>query len=70
MKPSEDEHSRTYRAQRVHDLLKTYAPDLVEVLDQHQLMVMVATRLGEAFCTKSGLNLESCGKLWVPFLAF
>ena len=29
-------------------------------------MVFVSTRLGEAFCSRSGLALEPCAKLWVP----
>lgn len=65
----DDEKTRTFRARRVHDLLKVYDPTLVEVLDHQGLMVFVATRLGEAFCTRSGLPLESCAQLWDVVLA-
>eukprot|EP00913_Durusdinium_trenchii_P004056 g3758.t1 len=69
MKAGDDEQTRTFRARRVHELLKAYDPDLVEVLDHQGLMVFVATRLGEAFCTRSGLPLESCAQLWDAVLA-
>eukprot|EP00438_Fugacium_kawagutii_P011390 Skav218997 [mRNA] locus=scaffold169:338734:346566:+ [translate_table: standard] len=69
MKSGDDEQSRTYRARRVHDLLKVYDPDLVEVLDHQGLMVFVATRLGEAFCTRSGFTLKTCAQLWDVVLA-
>eukprot|EP00435_Cladocopium_sp_Y103_P075050 s278_g53.t1 len=81
MKTGDDESTRTFRARRVHDLLKVYDPALVEVLNlgQHRdsqgdgdhqgLMVFVATRLGEAFCTRSGLALEPCAQLWDVVLA-
>ena len=32
MKAGDDEQTRTFRARRVHELLKAYDPDLVEVL--------------------------------------
>lgn len=69
MKTGDDETTRTFRARRVHDLLKVYDPALVEVLDHQGLMVFVATRLGEAFCTRSGLALEPCAQLWDVVLA-
>lgn len=69
MKTGDDETTRTFRARRVHELLKVYDPTLVEVLDHQGLIVFVATRLGEAFCTRSGLPLESCAQLWDVVLA-
>ena len=69
MKTGDDETTRTFRARRVHELLKVYDPTLVELLDHQGLMVFVATRLGEAFCTRSGLPLESCAQLWDVVLA-
>lgn len=69
MKTGDDETTRTFRARSVHDLLKVYDPALVEVLDHQGLMVFVATRLGEAFCTRSGLALEPCAQLWDVVLA-
>jgi len=36
-----------------------------DLRDHQGLMVFVATRLGEAFCTRSGLALEPCAQLWV-----
>ena len=69
MKTGDDETTRTFRARRVYELLKVYDPTLVEVLDHQRLLVFVATRLGEAFCTRSGLPLESCAQLWDVVLA-
>ncbi|CAJ1336118.1 unnamed protein product [Effrenium voratum] len=69
MRSGEDEESRTFRARRVRELLKSYDLGLVEALDGQGLMVFVATRLGEAFCSRGGFPLESCARLWDVVLA-
>lgn len=57
------------QARRVHALLGAFDALLADLLAEHGLQALPATRLGVALCTRAGFRLGDCLHIWDALLA-
>jgi len=64
-----DNDRQTKQAQHIQFLLQLYDPPLAELLRGAGIVALPTTRLGVALCSRAGLTLGGCARLWDAILA-